>query len=169
MKKLSFTKLTALLLFLIFALVSCTPNNAVSSDTSSADDTSEKRFFNSNNDGWCVDPGAYRNIYNGAPDIPPVGSLQLTPLAAYLTNTAEDGEEMYFIVGVTASKNSSGTPKGWSKEDLMSFVYNGKTVGEYLSSFEYPAYCKDNSTYPSYASWEILSANLYIVFKRGEH
>ena len=99
MKKLSFTKLTALLLFLIFALVSCTPNNAVSSDTSSADDTSEKRFFNSNNDGWCVDPGVYRNIYTGAPDIPPVGSLQLTPLAAYLANTAEDGEEMYFLVG----------------------------------------------------------------------
>ena len=90
-----------------------------------------------------------------------MGSLQLTPLAAYLANTAEDGEEMYFIVGVTASKNSSGTPKGWSKEDLMSFVYNGKTVGEYLSSFEYPAYCKDNSTYTSYASWDILSANLY--------
>ena len=168
MKKLSFTKLTALLLFLIFALVSCTPNNVVSSDTSSAEnDTSaprEERFFNltpTSPAGWCVDPGVYRNIYTGAPDIPPVGSLQLTPLAAYLANTAEDGEEMYFIVGVTASKKSSETSKGWTNEDFMSFVYNGKTVGEYLSSFEYPAYCKDNSTYTSYASWDILSANLY--------
>lgn len=124
----------------------------------------EERFFNltsTSPDGWCVNPGKYDNTYGGWPDIPPAGSLKFTNLAAYLANTAEDGEEMYFIVGVTASKNSSGTPKGWSKEDLMSFVYNGKTVGEYLSSFEYQAYCENNSTYPSYASWEILSANLY--------
>ncbi len=127
----------------------------------STEEQTEGRFFNSNYDGWCAVPRAYHNTYSGASDIPPVGSLQLTPLAAYLANTAEDGEEMYFLVGVTDSKNSSGTPKVWTNEDFMSFVYNGKTVEEYLSSFEYHTYCKDNSTYPSYASWDILSANLY--------
>ena len=157
-----------LIAFILCILTACEPGGTcIEIEGTLNEDTNEQteeRFFNltpTSPAGWCVDPGAYRNIYSGARDIPPVGSLQLTPLAAYLANTAEDGEEMYFLVGVTDSKNSSGTPKGWTNEDFMSFVYNGKTVGEYLSSFEYHTYCKDNSTFTSYASWDILSANLY--------
>ncbi|MBR4063451.1 MAG: hypothetical protein IKK01_10330 [Clostridia bacterium] len=157
-----------LIAFILCILTACEPGGTcIEIEETLNEDTkeqTEERFFNltpTSPAGWCVDPGAYRNIYTGAPDIPPVGSLKFTNLAAYLANTAEDGEEMYFLVGVTDSKNSSGTPKGWTNEEFMSFVYNGKTVEEYLSSFEYHTYCKDNSTFTSYASWDILSANLY--------
>jgi len=157
-----------LIAFILCILTACEPGGTcIEIEETLNEDTNEQteeKFFNltpTSPAGWCVDPGAYRNIYTGAPDIPPVGSLKFTNLAAYLANTAEDGEEMYFLVGVTDSKNSSGTPKGWTNEDFMSFVYNGKTVEEYLSSFEYHTYCKDNSTFTSYASWDILSANLY--------
>lgn len=159
-------KLSVLLIIILGLFTACAPANEAPTNSDPAESTkenTEERFFNltsTSPDGWCVNPGKYDNSYGDWPDIPPAGTLKLTNLAAYLANTADDGEEMYFLVGVTASKGSSAVGKGWSQEDFMTFVYNGKSVEEYLSEFEYYKYCKDNSTFTSYASWDILLGNL---------
>ncbi len=126
--------------------------------------TSSARYFNvtaTSPAGYCVEADEYYNYYGDAPiATAKLGTVGFTNLAAFMANTAEPNEEMYFLVGVGRIKEGIDPDVAADLADLKNHNYKGIKATDYLDKHEWNKYAAENGIDKNYGSWNILISKL---------